>query len=325
MATSSGLDEAGNDLVEHLVGERSDLVAGERLDGVLDHDGLVAHGPQRRGLRAGGLGELGGDHRRRGHSVVFEKHAVVHTARCAGPSVGKRLDHSVARLEDLRSQVLGRRPRERRLLLADDGLGIGTLSQELLDAIQEVVTLGLGDVEERDRLAVEGGKARSGFAGHCDGVGRIQELFCAHRPSRGDCTFLMMSLDILGKVQPGMTAVKRPAVPPATRNLRLAGSRNLGMSVMSVSGCGNFFITWAGNPSPPSCPGMSALTGLRRRCQRNSRMAGFVQPSPAIMRACSGENTSSVSPWWVDLWCEMTSSECEMVMSRSSARVLLWS
>src|SRR5258705_7015080 len=100
-----------------------------------------------------------------------------------------------------------------------------------------MVALGLGDVEERDRLAVEGGKARGGFAGHCDGVGRIQELFCAHRPSRGNCTFLMTSRDIFGKVQPGMTAVKRPPAPPATRNLRLAGSRDLGVSVGAVFGC----------------------------------------------------------------------------------------
>ena len=56
----------------------------------------------------------------------------------------------------------------------------------------------------------------------------------------------MTSLDILGNVQPGMTAEKRPAVPPATTNFRLAGSRNFGMSVESVSGCGNLAMHVSG-------------------------------------------------------------------------------
>jgi hypothetical protein len=97
-----------------------------------------------------------------------------------------------------------------------------------------VVALGLGDVQQRDHLAVERGQARGGLSRHRDGVGRIQELFGRHRPSRGDCTFLMTRRDIFGKVQPGMTAEKRPAVPPATTNLRLPGSRNFGISVASV-------------------------------------------------------------------------------------------
>ena len=52
--------------------------------------------------------------------------------------------------------------------------------------------------------------------------------------------------DILGNVQPATTAVKRPAVPPATMSLKFPGSRTLAMSVVSVAGCANFFSTCAG-------------------------------------------------------------------------------
>src|SRR5712692_1913765 len=71
-----------------------------------------------------------------------------------------------------------------------------------------------------------------------------------HRPQpregvspHGIRTALMTNRDIFVNVQPGITAEKRPAVPPATRNFRFAGSRNFGMSVSSVSGCGNLAST----------------------------------------------------------------------------------
>jgi hypothetical protein len=54
-------------------------------------------------------------------------------------------------------------------------------------------------------------------------------------------------------------------------------------------------------------------------------MRGRSQPSPASRRACSGERTTRVSPWWVDLWCEITASECASVISRSSPVRLRWS
>jgi len=47
--------------------------------------------------------------------------------------------------------------------------------------------------------------------------------------------FLQIMRELLGNVQPGITAEKRPAVPPATTNFRLPGSRNLAMRVSSVS------------------------------------------------------------------------------------------
>jgi len=39
-----------------------------------------------------------------------------HTARCAGPSAGERLDDEIALLQDVAPELVGRRPREGRLL-----------------------------------------------------------------------------------------------------------------------------------------------------------------------------------------------------------------
>src|SRR5215468_11990879 len=103
---SSTARQPPDDLVVRLLRERPHLVAREGLDRVRYHDGLVALRAQGRGLGPRGLGELGGDDGGRGHPVVLEEHAVVHTARCAGPSVGEGLDDSVARLEDLCPQIL---------------------------------------------------------------------------------------------------------------------------------------------------------------------------------------------------------------------------
>src|SRR5207302_658172 len=109
-------------LVEHLVGERAHLVAREGLDRMLHHDRAVGGGAERLRLGLRRAGELGRDDRRRGNTVILEEHAVVHTARRAGPSVGERLDEHVGGADDLVSQRVGRRPREGRLLLAHDGL-----------------------------------------------------------------------------------------------------------------------------------------------------------------------------------------------------------
>src|SRR5262247_1627965 len=43
-----------------------------------------------------------------------------------------------------------------------------------------MITLGLGDIEEGDRLAVEGAEASGGLAGHGDGIGWVHELFGGH-------------------------------------------------------------------------------------------------------------------------------------------------
>src|SRR6266852_3465123 len=97
-----------------------------------------------------------------------------------------------------------------------------------------MVALGLRDVEEGDGLALETVEAGRGLAGSRHRVGRIQDLFVAHDSSSGMSILLQIMRELLGNVQPGMTAEKRPAVPPATTNLRLPGSRNLAISVSSV-------------------------------------------------------------------------------------------
>src|SRR5438034_673329 len=285
-------------LVEHLVGQRAHLVPGERLDRMLHHDRTVAGGAQRLRLRLRRAGELGGDDGRRGNAVILEEHAVVHTARCAGPSVGERLDEHVGGSDDLVAQRVGRRPREGRLLLAHDGLRRRALAQELLDPVQQVIALGLGDVEQGDDLAVEARRPRGRLAGHGHGIGRVEVL--GHR------ILLITRLLPFENVQPGTTAENRPAVPPATRILMCCGARNFGIGVASCSGSANLRSTCSGSPSPPFFPGTSSWTGRCSRSNRNRRTSSFDQPSPATTAACSGENTSSVSPQCVILWCSIT-------------------
>src|SRR6267378_4907235 len=297
-------------LVEDLVGERAHLVAREGLDRMLHHDRAIGGGAERLRLGLRRAGELGRDDRRRGNAVILEEHAVVHTARCAGPSVGERLD-------DLVAQRVGRRPREGRLLLAHDGLRRRALAQQLLDPVQQVIALGLGDVEQGDDLAVEARGPRGRLAGHGHGVGGVEVL--GHR------ILLITRLLPFENVQPGTTAENRPAVPPATRILMCSGARNFGIGVASCSGSANLRNTCSGSPSPPFLPGTSSWTGRRSRSKRNRRTSAFDQPSPATTAACSGDSTSSVSPQCVILWCSITAMLAAMVASRSGAVRLRWS
>jgi hypothetical protein len=63
-----------------------------------------------------------------------------------------------------------------------NGPGPVPLAEELLHAIQQVIALGLGDVQQGDHLAVEGVGPRRAAPRHRHGIGRIQEFF-AHSAS----------------------------------------------------------------------------------------------------------------------------------------------
>src|SRR5205814_5757160 len=109
----------------------------------------------------------------------------VHTARRARPSVGERFHHDIAAGDDLAAELVGRRPRERRLFLSDDRPDMRALAEELLEAIQQVVTLRLRDVEERDDLAVEARRTRRDLSRLRYGVGGIEVVSHAGRLARG--------------------------------------------------------------------------------------------------------------------------------------------
>src|SRR5438093_770832 len=306
------------DLVERLVGQRPHFLAGQRLDRMRHHHRPVLTAAERRRLRGGGPHELAGDHRRRGDAVVLEEHAVVHTARCARPSVGEPLHQDVGGTDDLGAQRVGRRAGEGGLLLAHDRPHARALAQQLFHAIEQVIPLGLRDVEQRDHLAVEACRPGGGLARDRDGVGGI-EIVVGHR------ILLNTRFEPLENVQPGTTAEKRPAVPPATTSLMCSGARNFGTSVASCAGSANFRSTWSGSPSPPFTPGTSSRTGHCSRSKRKRRTSAFDQPSPAMVAACAGESTSSVSPQCVILWCSMTASVPASVAHRSAAVRLRWS
>src|SRR3989454_7428648 len=281
--------DSPHDLVEGLVGQRPYLLARERLDRVGHHDGLVVRGAERLGLGARGANELGRDDRRDRDAAVLEEHAVVHNARCARPSVGEPLDDDVGRADDLLAEDVGRRPREGRLLPPDDGLRRRALAQEFLEAVEQMVPLRFGDVEQRDDLAVEARRPRRRLAWNRDGIGGVEIL--RHRR-----ILLKTRLEPFENVQPGTIAEKRPAVPPATTTLMFSGARNLGIIVVSRAGSRNFASTCSGSPSPPSRPGRSSRTGHWSRSWSQRRTSAFFQPASPRIFACSGESTSSVSP-----------------------------
>src|SRR5207245_11694161 len=100
------------------------------------------------------------------------------------------------------------------------GPGRRALTQELLEAVEQVIALRLRDVQQRDDLAVKARRPRRRLAGHGDGVGGVEIL--GHRS-----ILLKTRLEPLEKVQPGTIAEQRPAVPPATLTWVCWGERNV--------------------------------------------------------------------------------------------------
>jgi hypothetical protein len=76
------------------------------------HHRLVVQRAQRGSLRPRRPLELRRDDGGGGYPVILEENAVVHTARCAGPSVGEALDEHLRVLEDLLAEILRRGARE---------------------------------------------------------------------------------------------------------------------------------------------------------------------------------------------------------------------
>src|SRR6185369_12317723 len=213
--------------------------------------------------------------------------------------------------DDLPAQRIGRRAREGRLFLPDDGPGRRALAQELLEAVEQMIALGLRDVEQRDDLALEAGGTRRRLARHGNGIGGIEVL--RHR-----WILLKTRFEPFENVQPGTIAENRPAVPPATRTLMCSGARNFGIRVVSRSGSRYFASTCSGSPSPPSRPGMSSRTGHCSRSWSQRWTSGFFQPASPRILACSGESTRRVSPQWVIRWWEITAMLAAIVGMRSS-------
>ena len=77
----------GNDLVDHLIGQRSYLVLGLGLDGMRHQDRLVLRHPQRSTLRMSCADELGGGNVGGRNPLLLKVDNIVRTARDAAPSI----------------------------------------------------------------------------------------------------------------------------------------------------------------------------------------------------------------------------------------------
>ena len=77
----------GNDLVDHLIGQRSYLVLGLGLDWVWDQDRIVLRHPQRSTLCMSCADELGGGHVGGRNPLLLKVDNIVRTARDAAPSI----------------------------------------------------------------------------------------------------------------------------------------------------------------------------------------------------------------------------------------------
>jgi len=108
-------DEPRDDLLEHRVRPRVQLVEREELHGMRDVDHAVVRHPEQARLLERLVEEWLGRHRRRGDSEPLEPDHVVHTARRAGASIGEALHRQVATVGD-----------------AADELGLGGLGEDLL-------------------------------------------------------------------------------------------------------------------------------------------------------------------------------------------------
>ena len=88
--------QLGDDLFDHLIGQRSYLVRQLGLDRVWHQDRLVLRHPQGSALRMSRAKELSGGNVRGRNPLLFKVDHIVRTARNAAPSIAEGFDDRVA-------------------------------------------------------------------------------------------------------------------------------------------------------------------------------------------------------------------------------------
>ena len=202
-------------------------------------------------------------HRRRRDPQLLEPHHVVHTARRTGASIGEALHRQVAAVGDA-ADDLGVRGLGEDLL--DDAERLGAvLAQPGLDPVEELVAAALGDVEQRDRRALE--RRRRGASG--SGVRRRSSngLTYSMRPPGRPSAWTCPSR---GRGRPS----SGPASPPAATNTMSPGPVPLGDQLVGVGAACTCGVV---------SPRRSSRAGLRNG--REHRLA-----QPLLAPALGGEH-----------------------------------
>src|SRR5439155_10909024 len=172
---------------------------------------------------------------------------VMRTARYAGPSVAGPLDDQVDFGGDLLLQRQRRGPRIGRLLVAFDR--DAALREALVEAVEEYVASGLGDVEEPNHETVEPLRP-----GQTRPHRRTSLRSRVEKHAHGFTSFVTGMLPRVPEDQPPIMPENIPAPPPARTIMRPPG-RNLLTLVPASEGGPPSAIPLA--PATSSSPGIS--------------------------------------------------------------------
>src|SRR5581483_10447890 len=294
------------DLVDDGVGLRAHLVVRRILDRMRHEDAPDFRKTQGGRLLFGRVHEHVGRDHHRGLAIDFKPYRVVHTARCARPSIGKRFDYEVALLRDLSAQLFGRRLGKRGLAIAANLDTRDALGKALRQPIHEHLAARLGDIEQGDPAGNPSASRGKRAPYRHTLIGGINDhLF--HRVS----SIRRLTLDepIGPETHPAKIAENLPPSPPATMILIFSAERNFGILCSSCSGVGSLMPkALSGIPSPHSSSGRSSRSGRAVTSWIRLRTCALLHSSRAMVSACSGEMTSKTSPARCCFGCQHASS-----------------
>lgn len=131
------------------------------------HEETLRLKADRLSLLLGGVNEDRTGNKNPWHSAALEIGDVVHTARRTAASISERFDHRIAVGRDFMAEIDRRWFGERRLRISSDGCA--DVSESLFEAIEELVSSGLRNVEKPNSKTVETRGASNPF----DGFGRL--------------------------------------------------------------------------------------------------------------------------------------------------------
>ena len=144
--------QSRNDLVQRAVGLRFNFACGLILNRMLHIDGIEIRPTQGSGLSASRQCKLGCCDSHGRNTPILEPDRIVQTARCAGPSVGQGLDHSIYSPQFLNDLFRGRLS-ESWFRVPHDAPNSRSFQKQRFEAIKEDGTSGFAYIQKRDRFS----------------------------------------------------------------------------------------------------------------------------------------------------------------------------